>query len=206
MKTPPRRTRERRTQEQRSLETRSKVVQAAKECVAELGFQGATMTAIAERAGVTWGAMQHQFGDKNSILDTVLESCLAEVETACHSLADAESDPRRRLKVFVKRFAGLLRGPSYAAFLEIQLARSRNGDAANDSWAAFAAAALERSWFDVFGDLDLAPRKLRAAQRFFFVVASGIAAESLLFPRISFTGDHLEALEDTLRRLLELGD
>ena len=38
------------------------------------------------------------------------------------------------------------------------------------------------------------------------VVVSGIAAESMLFPSIPRADSHLDALEDTLRRLLEIED
>jgi AcrR family transcriptional regulator len=205
MATSPRRVRERRTQEQRTAETRAKVIQATKECVADLGAQGATMSALAERAGVTWGAMQHQFGDKDGIFDAVLESCLSDLQRGFADLATTERDPLRRVHQFVLRATRLLDGPSYTAFVEIQLSRSRTDDPTNASWAEFAEKTLERVWGDVFGDLDLAPRKRLAAGRFFFVVMSGIAAESMLFPGVtSAARSHFAALESTLLRMLEL--
>jgi AcrR family transcriptional regulator len=203
----PKRKRERRSQQQRSSETRAKVIQAATECVAALGVKGATMSAIAARAGVTWGAMQHQFGDKDSILDAVLEQCLTDLEAQFAKLPASEPRPTQRLHAFVLRSSRLLDGPSYPAFVEIQLARGRSGDATDDSWAEYAASTLERVWVGVFGDLDISRRKLMAAQRFFFVVMSGIAAESMLFPFItSAAKSHFAALEGTLLRLLEIDE
>ena len=115
----------RRTQEERSAETRARVVAAATGCVAELGFRGATMTAIAERAGVTWGAMQHQFGDKEAILDAVLEASLEELERRISDTGNGGATPAQRVTRFTRSVRELLAGQSYRAFLEIQLNRSR---------------------------------------------------------------------------------
>jgi AcrR family transcriptional regulator len=40
--------------------------------IAEVGYRKTTAAEIARRAGVTWGAVQHHFGDKNGILAAVL--------------------------------------------------------------------------------------------------------------------------------------
>ncbi len=200
----PVRQRARRTQEERSAETRARVVAAATECVAELGFRGATMSAIAQRAGVSWGAMQHHYGDKDSILDAVLEHSLSGFEQALMGLGDAEPDPARRVRALMARCRELLRGPRYRAFLEIQLGRGRTRREADEAWSAYAARTLERIWKDLFGDLALPRRQLQAAQRFAFMVLSGIAAESILFPGADFTATHLEILEETLMRRLGL--
>lgn len=197
------RRRPRRTQEERSAETRAKVVAAATECVAELGFRGATMNAIAARAGVTWGAMQHQFGDKDAILDAVLENAVHDFEAQLSGLRD-ESEPRARVHAFVRHCEKLLRGPSYRAFFEIQSNRGRADDDAGASWAADVETALARIWKALFGGLGLPRARLVAARRFAFVVLSGIAAERMIFPRTDFSRSHLEVLEATLVRLLEL--
>lgn len=196
------RRRPRRTQEERSAETRARVVAAATECVAELGFRGATMNAIAMRAGVTWGAMQHQFGDKDAILDAVLESAVHDFEAQLSGLRE-ESEPRARVHAFVRHCERLLRGPSYRAFFEIQSNRGRADDA-GAGWAASVETALARIWKTLFGGLELPRARLVAARRFAFVVLSGIAAERMIFPRTDFSRSHLGVLEATLLRLLEL--
>lgn len=202
----PERKRVRRTQEERSAETRDKVIRATGECVAELGFAGTTMSEIAKRAGVTWGAIQHQFGDKDTILDSVLETSLQELETSLTAIAACTAaDVDARVKAFVKRAASMLQGSGYRAFVEIQLGRGRHeersdGDAA--SWSGHVAQVLERSWRAVFDGLGLPARNVRGAGRFGFMVLSGIAAESMLFPDVDFSKQHLQVLDETLRRLL----
>ena len=42
-------------------------------CILENGYYEASSNAIARRAGVTWGAIQHQFGTRQGLLLSVLE-------------------------------------------------------------------------------------------------------------------------------------
>ena len=93
---PAARPRMRRTQEERSAATRAKVIEAATECVAELGYRGATMSTMAQRAGVSWGAMQHQFGEKDAIFDAVLERVMERLRENFHGLRAEQSDPAAR--------------------------------------------------------------------------------------------------------------
>lgn len=59
---------ERRTQEERSASTRQAVLDATIACLIEHGYAGTSTTAIQERAGVSRGAMTHQFPSKNELL------------------------------------------------------------------------------------------------------------------------------------------
>ena len=53
--------------------TRKRVIDAAVACIAEEGFQASNLSRIARYAGMTTGAIQHQFGDKASLLAEVVE-------------------------------------------------------------------------------------------------------------------------------------
>ncbi|MET7422987.1 TetR/AcrR family transcriptional regulator [Dactylosporangium sp. NPDC005555] len=63
----------RRTQEQRSEATRAALIQAARPLFAESGFAGVGTEAIVRAAGVTRGAMYHQFADKTDLFAAVFE-------------------------------------------------------------------------------------------------------------------------------------
>ncbi|RBY84414.1 TetR/AcrR family transcriptional regulator [Blastococcus sp. TF02A-26] len=52
---------------------RAAVVEAAIQCILERGIYRASSNAIAERAGVTWGAIQHHFGTREALMLAVLE-------------------------------------------------------------------------------------------------------------------------------------
>ncbi len=202
---PAARPRVRRTQEERSAATRAKVIEAATECVAELGYRGATMSAMAQRAGVSWGAMQHQFGEKDAIFDAVLERVLERLRENFHGLREEHSDPAARIHAFVERNRELAGGPIYRAFVEIQLYRGREGGETARVWSRYVGDVITGVWRDLFGDLGLPRRRLEDAQRFTFAVLSGIAAEAMLFPDVDFSARHFDILEETLLRLLAHG-
>jgi AcrR family transcriptional regulator len=53
--------------------TRARMLDAVVECILENGYYEASSNAIARHAGVTWGAIQHQFGTRQGLLLAVLE-------------------------------------------------------------------------------------------------------------------------------------
>ncbi len=64
----------RRTQADRSAVTRSALIAAARPLFAEHGFAGVGTEAIAEAAGVTRGALYHQFADKTELFEAIYEA------------------------------------------------------------------------------------------------------------------------------------
>lgn len=53
--------------------TRARMLDAVVECILDNGYYQASSNAIARHAGVTWGAIQHQFGTREALLLAVLE-------------------------------------------------------------------------------------------------------------------------------------
>src|SRR5258708_34641176 len=60
--------RPRRTQAERREATRTALLDAAIDCLVEDGYANTTTRAIAKRAGVTPGALQHHFSSKAELL------------------------------------------------------------------------------------------------------------------------------------------
>jgi AcrR family transcriptional regulator len=85
----------------RGRRTRERVIEAAAACVAEEGFAAAHTNRIAERAGVTWGVLQYHFGDKDGLLDAVLERGMESVEQGFASLTIEGDDVRERVAAVV---------------------------------------------------------------------------------------------------------
>jgi len=115
-----------------------------------------------------------------------------------------EPDPVARVRGFVRRCRQLLGGPRYRAFVEILTARRREPGEEGDRWAQTVGEALDETWREVFGDLDLPKHRLVDGQRFAFALLSGIEAETVLFPGSGFLDRHLRILEETLLRLFGL--
>ena len=95
---PPPRTR--RTQADRSAATRDALVAAARGLFAEHGFAEVPTDSIVTAAGVTRGALYHQFADKTALFDAVMEAVEADI---ARRLADSVgaagiSDPVEALR------------------------------------------------------------------------------------------------------------
>lgn len=71
--------RARRTQADRSAATRDALVAAARQLFAAQGFAEVPTDAIVAAAGVTRGALYHQFADKTGLFDAVMEAVEADI-------------------------------------------------------------------------------------------------------------------------------
>lgn len=79
-----------RTQADRSAATKDALVHAARPLFAEHGFSGVGTEAIVRAAGVTRGAMYHQFADKTELFAAVFEAVEADVMTRIAATVSAE--------------------------------------------------------------------------------------------------------------------
>jgi AcrR family transcriptional regulator len=57
----------------RSRATRQRLLEAAIECLAEVGWSGSTVAVVAERAGVSRGAAQHHFPTREDLITSAVE-------------------------------------------------------------------------------------------------------------------------------------
>jgi len=103
-------------------DTRQRVIEAAIECIIDLGFyRGSSTNEIARRAGVTWGVIQWYFGNREGLMLAVLE------EGARHMVATVESahidGPTvvERMSQLIDVFSEHYARPDYLASLQVQL-------------------------------------------------------------------------------------
>jgi AcrR family transcriptional regulator len=68
---------QRRTQEERSAATQARLLDAAVQCLIELGYGGTTTTVVAERAGVSRGAQLHHFSTRAELVGAAVEHVFA---------------------------------------------------------------------------------------------------------------------------------
>jgi AcrR family transcriptional regulator len=96
--------RARRTQAGRSAATREALVAAARRLFAAQGFAEVATDAIATEAGVTRGALYHQFADKVALFDAVVDAVEADIAArlAEHAAGAGVSDPVEGLRRAVR--------------------------------------------------------------------------------------------------------
>jgi AcrR family transcriptional regulator len=90
----------------RSRATRDKLLTAARALFAERGFAAVGTEEIVRAAGVTRGALYHQFRDKEALFEAVFESVEAETtqRIAEGSLAGGAADPLEALRAGARQF------------------------------------------------------------------------------------------------------
>ncbi|HEY3880835.1 MAG TPA: TetR/AcrR family transcriptional regulator [Trebonia sp.] len=95
--------RARRTQADRSATTRDALIAAARQLFAEQGFADVPTDAIVAAAGVTRGALYHQFADKTALFDAVVEAVEADIarRLADEVAAAGISDPIEAMRCAV---------------------------------------------------------------------------------------------------------
>jgi AcrR family transcriptional regulator len=95
------------------LLTRARLLEAAGQMFAELGFDGATGQAICRRAGVHTAAIVYHFGGMAGLYRAVLAEAGRRLVTtdAIAAAVKAESDPRRKLEAFLGMIVGALTSP-----------------------------------------------------------------------------------------------
>jgi AcrR family transcriptional regulator len=96
--------RTRRSQADRSAATRDALVRAARPLFAAHGFAEVSTDAIVAAAGVTRGALYHQFADKTALFEAVLAAVEADIARRLADAAEAAgiSDPVEALRYAVR--------------------------------------------------------------------------------------------------------
>ena len=189
----------RRSHAERTAETRARVMAAVVESIAEVGYQKTTSAEIARRAGVTWGAVQHHFGDKDGILMAVLE---ASFERFAGNLAEppAVGEPlERRVALFVDRGWQHFQSPLYRSTFEILLNLPPDlellwQDDMLDAWTGL--------WSQYFPESK--PQHARAVELMHYTISvlSGLATTKMLEAGARIRTSELGFLKDTLAREL----
>ena len=91
--------------------TRDRILSAAGEVFAEQGFEGATVRAITERAGVNLAAVNYHFRDKAELYTrVVVDACSA--RTAFREAMAGAGSPEEQLRSLIYRFLEYLLDPA----------------------------------------------------------------------------------------------
>jgi AcrR family transcriptional regulator len=117
--------RDRAPKQDRSRATRQRLLEAAVACLGEHGWAGSTVSAVAERAGVSRGAAQHHFPTREDLFTAAVEYVAEERSTALRALfpQGAQGAHGDRHAV-VAALVDLYTGPLFRAALHLWVAAS----------------------------------------------------------------------------------
>lgn len=178
--------RQRRTQEERSASTREKVISAAIECIVEEGLHATTAARIAARSGVTWGAIVHQFGDKDSVLYAIVERN-AEIYTSLltEALGRAGPTPRERVAALIDTTWQYINEPSAFAFNELIIHnRATRNERLVQQQEELSNAYVQTMWERFFGEFDIPAGTLDTVRNLTLGALHGLSIMRLISPRL----------------------
>jgi AcrR family transcriptional regulator len=173
-----RRARERRSHAERTAETRARIVAAVVESIAEVGFERTTAAQVTSRAGVTWGAVQHHFGDKDGMFVAVLEASFARFAELLEGVPDAgaAAELEKRAALFVDRAWEHFSSPLYRSTFEILRSHLGRDEMHPQDWQARMFRGWDRIWMRIFGDSPAPRRRHLVLQHYTVSLFTGLAS------------------------------
>jgi len=194
-----------RSQLARSEATRSRVLDATVACIDREGFQASNLSRIAGQAGMTTGAIQHQFGDKATLLAEVVERGFERMVDRLARLPGGDAPLEERVEALVGALWQGYDASSTRASLEILMAMRADATFQSRSLAFVAAMGerIDRLWMGTFWDVDCERGSHIEAQRLVFTTLNGLALERIFAPDISATKRILARLGQSVLAILE---
>jgi AcrR family transcriptional regulator len=169
----------------RGLETRLVLLATAVRCLADGGPEAVSASLIAREAGVTWGTVQHQFGDVDGLWAAVLEHVLNDTATMRPRLPGG-TDLGARVGAIVDLLWKAMDRTPNRAIHHLRLALPRHRDELEATYPATAAAIahFDRAWTQVvehaFDGFDLDPVRLARVRSLLPGAIRGIHNEKFL--------------------------
>ncbi|QRO01342.1 TetR/AcrR family transcriptional regulator [Archangium violaceum] len=122
--------RARRTQQERRDSTRLKLLEATVECLVELGYAQATTIAIAQRAGISQGALFKHFPTKAELLAAAVAHLFPRLISEYRDGLDAIPNPDR-VSLAIERLWSIYQRPELIAALELYIAARTDAELAS---------------------------------------------------------------------------
>ena len=189
----------------RGLETRDMVLKVAVRCLAEGGPESVSANLVARQAGVTWGTVQHQFGDVDGLWAAVLEY----VSRRGSSLMPVSEDGRLgdRVHEIVSLMWNAYEKPGVKAIVNLRVALPRERRALESEFPRTAAALVdwdakwEAAVREAFSGFDVDPVKLQRVRSMLPGAVRGLYGEQYLSSYVDME-DAREGLADAITAYL----
>lgn len=170
--------RPRRTNAERTAETRARVLDAAVACLTELGAAHTTTLVVAERAGVSRGALLHHFPSRAELHAAAVRHLVGQHAEQVRMLLSTVPEGSERLAAAIAVLWQVTSGPAYAGWIELQVA-SRTDDELRPLVAELRdelSATIQALWAELFPVApDAADAAYRALPTLFFRLLDGLA-------------------------------
>ena len=159
--------------------TREKVIQAAIECIYRDGFHAAHTNRIADEAGVSWGVLQYHFGDKDGLLQAVIDHIFDDFAATLESTSLQGNDLQQRVRQLIDVVWALVSKKEYRVSIAIlrnagkDNASSINGQKQLSHWAR----KTSQLWDELFEDRIQEQQRSEIARHLLFATLRGMVDE-----------------------------
>lgn len=195
--------RQRRPQAERSADTRNRLVQAAITCLFRSGYSSTTVSVVAAEAGVSRGAMTHQFPAKTDLMLAVVQAVFEE-DTAIYNRSIETMKPGEWLVALPKTMWSVISRPSGVAVMEIMLASRSDPDLAeqlrdlqqriDDQAHRWSGERIRAAGLEPHPQAD-------AIHELYVAAVRGLALEAVFMNNAAGVQRSLQVLSDMMRRL-----
>ncbi len=186
--------------------TRKKVIQAAIDSIYKEGFHAAHTNRIAETAGVSWGVLQYHFGDKDGLLQAVLDTIFDNYMATLSKVELSGGSLRERLTQLIDAVWGMVSGKEYRVSVAILRNAGKDGSSSINGQKQMVQWARRTSelWDHLLEQDVSEPVMSETARHLLFATLRGLADE--INPRGKLTSRswhaEREALSDAIAYLL----
>jgi AcrR family transcriptional regulator len=173
----------RRTQEQRSTSTRKAILDAAIDVLSEHGYTHATIAAIAERAGVSRGALVHHYASRSDLLLATTDALFDAFVEQMRLRAEEVSASRLPLEGFIDScWAEVFEGRWFYCSLQLISAARTDPDLRDSLVPAIQRlhTALDTIWRGVFDKTDLSAGRVDTLLNMTLCLMRGMAVQAVL--------------------------
>lgn len=157
--------------------TRNKVIEAAQECITDLGFSRTTSGEVTKRSGTTFGVIQYHFGSFEAVLLAVVERAFVGLKTMLEAVQITGKTAEERMAEIVEVVWAYYERPEYVSFIEIYLNLVRDPETSSQTVESLKAIdqEIERLWQHLMGRVFSTIDEAFAIQRLLFGALRGMA-------------------------------
>jgi len=195
----------RRTHAERRATTRRQLLDAAIDCLHERGFAGATLEIIADRAGVSRGAVQFHFGNRDDLFLGIIDEIrvrLAKIPTL---------EPRQaksldaRLVLVCDHYWKIMGSRDFIAAVQVHVGTLHDAKLYPQVSRVLkhAQSSLDRQWVQIFSDLKIPAERLIVARHVALSTMRGMAIKMIDKRANSSIHKELAMLLDMLKWVLK---
>lgn len=187
--------------------TREKLIRATTLEIAEKGYANVKSKDITKRSGVTWGATQHIFGDRETLIYEVAKAASEKHIQRLNEFACGKPG-ENRIKTLIEVMWNAYHSPEMQAFYEISNSH-RNDQKLHRRLESYYKELVERYndiWSRILADFPASPERVATIRQVVILTLSGLAKREVIISESSTAPKVLGLLEEIVTDALSKAD